>query len=94
MGISLLLEKQKQKSTKLKAVQLEILWSGGDPEENRNIKFSALSLLLISFLFSSEHPPSLLFYILIVCLSISHPLSRKEDYAQHYWEPNSKFRKT
>lgn len=50
---------------KLKAVQLEILWSGGDPEENRNIKFSALSLLLISSLFSPEHSPSLLVHILI-----------------------------
>lgn len=50
---------------KLKAVQLEILWSGGDPEENRNIKFSALFLLLISSLFSPEHSPSLLVHILI-----------------------------
>lgn len=79
---------------KLKAVQLEILWSGGDSEGNRNIKFSALSLLLTSSLFFRTLPSTAGLRSNTPCLSISHPLNRKEAYAQYYWEPNSKFRKT
>lgn len=80
---------------KLKAVQLEILWSGGDSEENRNIKFSALSLLLTSSLiFFRTFPSTAGLHSNTSCLSISHPLNRKETYAQYYWESNSKFRKT
>lgn len=55
---------------KLKAVQLEILWSGGDSEGNRNIKFSALSLLLTSLIFFRTLPSTAGLHPNTPCLSI------------------------